>query len=41
MSDRRQPLEQTGISVSLSTIVTFFIAILFRTGREHHPPGVS
>src|SRR5437762_2083768 len=27
--------------ISFGTIVTFFIAILFRTGREHHPPGVA
>ena len=27
--------------ICFGTIVTFFIAILFRTGREHHPPGVA
>jgi SSS family transporter len=26
--------------ICFGTIVTFFIAILFRTSREHHPPGV-
>jgi len=25
--------------ICFGTIVTFFIAILFRTGREHHPAG--
>src|SRR5437016_14641939 len=27
--------------ICFGTIVTFFIAVLFRTGREHHPPGVA
>src|SRR2546427_4798737 len=27
--------------ICFGTIVTFFIAILFRTGREHHPPPVA
>jgi solute:Na+ symporter, SSS family len=27
--------------ICFGTIVTFFVAILFRTGREHHPPGVA
>jgi SSS family solute:Na+ symporter len=27
--------------ICFGTIVTFLIAILFRTGREHHPPGVA
>jgi len=26
--------------ICLGTIVTFFIAIPFRSGRKHHPPGV-
>jgi Na+/proline symporter len=26
--------------ICFGTIVTFFVAILFRTVREHHPPGV-
>ena len=26
--------------IFFGTVVTFFIAILFRTSREHHPPGV-
>jgi len=26
--------------ICFGTIVTFFVAILFRTGREHHPPSV-
>src|SRR6266446_3212939 len=26
--------------ICFGTIVTFFVAILFRTTREHHPPGV-
>jgi SSS family solute:Na+ symporter len=26
--------------ICFGTIVTFFVAILFRTGREHHPPGI-
>jgi solute:Na+ symporter, SSS family len=26
--------------ICFGTIVTFFIAILFRTGREHHTPGI-
>jgi solute:Na+ symporter, SSS family len=27
--------------ICFGTIVTFFVAILFRTGREHHPPSVA
>jgi SSS family solute:Na+ symporter len=27
--------------ICFGTIVTFCITILFRTGREHHPPGVA
>ena len=27
--------------ICFGTIVTFFIAVLFRTGREHHPPDVA
>jgi hypothetical protein len=27
--------------ICFGTIVTFFIAVLFRTGSEHHPPGVA
>src|SRR6266481_5051845 len=26
--------------ICFGTVVTFFVAILFRTTREHHPPGV-
>jgi Na+/proline symporter len=26
--------------ICFGTIVTFFVAILFRTTRDHHPPGV-
>jgi hypothetical protein len=26
--------------ICYGTIVTFYVAILFRTGREHHPPSV-
>src|SRR6266540_2315284 len=27
--------------ICFGTIVTFSVAVLFRTGREHHPPGVA
>jgi hypothetical protein len=27
--------------ICFGTIVTFFVAILFRTGREHHPPLIA
>jgi len=27
--------------ICFGTIVTFFVAILVRSGREHHPPSVS
>jgi SSS family solute:Na+ symporter len=27
--------------IFFGTIVTFFVAILFRTGREHHPPAAT
>src|SRR3954447_9566572 len=33
------PLMEFPWWIFFGTIVTFFIAILFRTGREHHPPS--
>jgi solute:Na+ symporter, SSS family len=35
------PLMEFPWWICFGTIVTFFIAILFRTGREHHPPGMT
>jgi hypothetical protein len=29
------------VALCFVTIVTFFVAILFRTGREHNPPGAQ
>ena len=35
------PLMEFPWWICFGTIVTFFVAILFRTGREHHPPDVA
>jgi len=35
------PLMEFPWWICFGTIVTFSVAILFRTGHEHHPPGVA